>query len=164
VFRSERYEAVFAFFPQFRMVPRAFRSSPFATFFAPTSYSTDMTTDGFKLFVDNKMVIKGTNYSPVPIGAKPENPPYGDYFVLNYGNVWKPDLTMMRAAGINAIKLYAGNPHVNAGPPGSCAIGKPFLVVTVTRLGTASPALSLNPIMAQGSQISSERPLRPMMP
>ena len=33
-----------------------------------------------------------------------------------------------------------------------------------TRLGTASPALSLNPIMAQGSQISSERPLRPMMP
>jgi hypothetical protein len=95
VFRSERYEAVFAFFSQFRMVPRAFRSSPFATFFAPTSYSTDVTTDGFKLFVDGETRLR---------------------------------------------------------------------VVMGTRLGTASPALSLNPIMAQGRQISSERPLRPMMP
>jgi len=153
------------FSPSFAWCLVRFAVFLFATFFSPTSYSADVTTDGFKLFVDGKkMVIKGMNYSPVPIGAKPENPPYGDYFVLNYRNVWKPDLAMMRAAGINAIKLYAGNPHVNAGPPGSCAIGKPFLVVTVTRLGTASPALSLNPIMAQGSQISSERPLRPMMP
>ena len=86
------------FSPSFAWCLVRFAVLLFATFFAPTSYSTDVTTDGFKLFVDNKMVIKGMNYSPVPIGAKPENPPYGDYFVLNYRNVWKPDLAMMRAA------------------------------------------------------------------
>ncbi len=65
------------------------------------------------------MVIKGMNYSPVPIGAVPGNPPYGDYFVPEYSNVWTPDIQSMRAAGVNAIKLYAGNPGLNAGEPGS---------------------------------------------
>ena len=73
------------------------------------------------------MVIKGMNYSPLPIGALPGNPPYGDYFVLEYSNVWTPDLTSMRAAGVNAIKLYAGNPGLNAGNPGTAGNWKAFL-------------------------------------
>ena len=66
------------------------------------------------------MVIKGMNYSPVPIGALPGNPPYGDYFVPEYSNVWTPDIESMRAAGVNAIKLYAGNPGLNAGAARFC--------------------------------------------
>src|SRR5947207_11386743 len=54
---------------------------------------------------------KGMNYSPVPIGAAPEFIPYGDYFIPYYANVWRPDIDKMRAAGINVIKLYAGNPY-----------------------------------------------------
>src|SRR5438034_8106054 len=65
------------------------------------------------------------NYSPVPIGAAPEFIPYGDYFIPYYANVWRPD--KMRAAGINVIKLYAGNPDLNAGTPGSAGNWKPFL-------------------------------------
>ena len=73
------------------------------------------------------MVIKGMNYSPVPIGAVPGNPPYGDYFVPQYSNVWMPDVESMRAAGVNAIKLYAGNPALNAGEPGSAGNWEEFL-------------------------------------
>jgi len=73
------------------------------------------------------MVIKGMNYSPVPIGALPGNPPYGDYLTPEYMNVWLPDIESMRAAGVNAIKLYAGNPALNAGAPGSSGNWKQFL-------------------------------------
>jgi len=67
------------------------------------------------------------NYSPVPIGAAPEFIACGDYFIPYYANVWRPDIDKMRQAGINVIKLYAGNPDLNAGTPGSGGNWKPFL-------------------------------------
>ena len=73
------------------------------------------------------MVIKGMDYSPVPIGTAPGISPYGDYFVPQYTNVWTPDIQSMRAAGVNAIKLYAGNPALNAGAPGSSGNWEEFL-------------------------------------
>jgi hypothetical protein len=84
---------------------------------------------GFDLIVDGRrFVIKGVNYAPVPTGVKPfEGEPFGDYFVRNYANVWKPDLDAMRAAGVNVIRLYAGNPASNAGSPGSAGNWKQFL-------------------------------------
>ncbi|HEY5952844.1 MAG TPA: hypothetical protein VIT18_00690 [Terrimicrobiaceae bacterium] len=92
------------------------------------SYAATVTTNGFDLFLNgSRMVIKGMDYSPVPIGAVPGNPPYGDYFVPEYSNVWTPDLQSMRAAGVNAIKLYAGNPGLNAGGPGTAGNWKAFL-------------------------------------
>jgi hypothetical protein len=104
---------------------------------AESSPAATVTTNGFGLFVNgNRMVIKGMNYSPVPIGAVPRpgplsewtgSPPYGDYFVPEYSNVWTPDLASMRAAGVNAIKLYAGNPGLNAGNPGTAGNWKAFL-------------------------------------
>ena len=114
-------------FPSFAWCLVRFAVFLFATFFSPTSYSADVTTDGFKLFVDGKkMVIKGMNYSPVPIGAKPENPPYGDYFVLNYRNVWKPDLAMMRAAA-SMPSSFTRAIHISTpARPGRAATGKPF--------------------------------------
>ena len=98
-----------------------------------SSRAATVTTNGFDLFVNGtRMVIKGMNYSPVPIGAAPGNAPYGDYFVQEYANVWTPDIQSMRAAGVNAIKLYAGNPALNAGT-GSRAIGKrSWTLVTIT--------------------------------
>ena len=83
---------------------------------------------GFDLIVDGqRFVIKGVNYSPVPTGVRPGERPYGDYFVPNFANVWKPDLDAMRAAGVNVIRLYAGNPALNAGKPGSAGNWKDFL-------------------------------------
>jgi hypothetical protein len=83
---------------------------------------------GFDLIVDGqRFVIKGVNYSPVPTGARPQDPPFGDYFVPNYANVWKPDLDALRAAGVNVIRLYAGDPALNAGSPGSAGNWKDFL-------------------------------------
>jgi hypothetical protein len=72
-------------------------------------------------------VIKGMNYSPVPIRAAPAFIPYGDYFIPYYANVWRPDLDKIREAGINVIKLYAGNPDLNAGAPGTAGNWKDFL-------------------------------------
>ena len=128
MFRSEGMKLLSRFSPSFAWCAVRFAVLLFAMFFSPTSYSADVTTDGFKIFVDGKkMVIKGMNYSPVPIGTVPGKPPYGDYFVPNYRNVWKPDLAMIRAAGINAIKLYAGNPRENADGAGTYGNWKQFL-------------------------------------
>lgn len=92
------------------------------------THAATVTADGFKLRVNgNLFAAKGMNYSPVPIGVAPGDSPYGDYFVKLYDNVWKPDLDKMRAADINVIKLYAGNPALNAGAPGSCGNWKQFL-------------------------------------
>jgi hypothetical protein len=67
------------------------------------------------------------NYSPVPIGAEPRYQPYGDYFIPYYENIWKSDIDLMRAAGVNSIRLYAGNPDLNAGAAGSSGNWKAFL-------------------------------------
>jgi hypothetical protein len=85
--------------------------------------------DGFQLKLNGEpFVIKGMNYSPVPIGVAPgDGLPYGDYFVPKYANVWKPDIDKIRQAGINVIKLYAGDPDLNAGAPGSAGNWKDFL-------------------------------------
>jgi hypothetical protein len=83
----------------------------------------------FQITLNEKpFVIKGMNYSPVPIGVAPgDGLPYGDYFVPAYANVWKPDIDKMRQAGVNVIKLYAGDPDRNAGVPGSNGNWKDFL-------------------------------------
>jgi len=89
---------------------------------------TKVNASGYNLQLNGRpFVIKGMNYSPVPIGTAPGNPPYGDYFVPNYSNVWMPDIDNMRNAGVNVIKLYAGNPDLNAGAPGTGGNWKQFL-------------------------------------
>jgi hypothetical protein len=87
-----------------------------------------VTTNGYEILVNGtRFVFKGVNYSPVPTGALPEYPPHGDYFIPYYENVWKGDLDLMRAAGVNSIRLYAGNPDLNAGAPGTAGNWKAFL-------------------------------------
>jgi hypothetical protein len=87
-----------------------------------------VTANGFQLKLNGQpFVVKGMNYSPVPIGTFPGYVPYGDYFIPYYANVWKPDVDNMRAAGINVVKLYAGNPDLNAGAPGTAGNWKAFL-------------------------------------
>jgi len=96
-------------------------TSPYAT-------SAIVTSTGFQLKLNGQpLVAKGMNYSPVPIGTAPGFVPYGDFFIPYYANVWKPDVDKMRAAGINVIKLYAGNPDLNAGAPGTAGNWKAFL-------------------------------------
>jgi hypothetical protein len=100
----------------------------FAAATIPHATGAVVTADGFQLKLNGQpFVIKGMNYSPVPIGAAPRYVPYGDYFIPYYANVWKPDVDNMRAAGINVIKLYAGNPDLNAGAPGTAGNWKAFL-------------------------------------
>jgi hypothetical protein len=96
----------------------------------PLATSTVVTATGFQLKLNGQpFVVKGMNYSPVPIGTASGFVPYGDYFIPYYANVWKPDVDNMRAAGINVIKLYAGNPDLNAGAPGT----REMLFITLTQ-------------------------------
>jgi len=51
--------------------------------------------------------VKGVDYWPTPIGVKPWDPP-GLNDALRNGNraIWERDLPLLRAAGINAIRVY----------------------------------------------------------
>jgi hypothetical protein len=96
--------------------------------FAAGEPNARVKASGFNLQLNGKpFVIKGMNYSPVPIGTAPGNIPFGDYFVPNYANVWKPDLDKIRETGVNVIKLYAGDPDLNAGDPGTAGNWRDFL-------------------------------------
>jgi hypothetical protein len=102
----------------------------FATFCGAfhAAFATTVTVNGYQILVNgSRFVLKGVNYSPVPIGAEPRFPPHGDYFIPYYENVWKADIDLMRAAGVNSIRLYAGNPDLNAGAPGTSGNWKAFL-------------------------------------
>jgi len=91
---------------------------------------------GFNLQLDGKpFAIKGMNYSPVPIGSAPGVAPYGDFFVPTYANVWKSDIDNIRGAGVNVIKLYAGNPDLKPARPAPQGIGKIFSIT----VGIAEP-------------------------
>lgn len=95
----------------------------------PRATSAVVKAKGFQIILnDEPFVIKGMNYSPLPIGVAPgDGLPYGDYFTPAYANVWKPDIDKMRQAGVNVIKLYAGDPDTNAGNPGSNGNWQDFL-------------------------------------
>ena len=68
-------------------------TSPYAT-------SAVVTANGFQIKLNGQpFVIKGMNYSPVPIGAAPRYTPYGDFFIPYYANVWKPDVDKIRRGG-----------------------------------------------------------------
>jgi hypothetical protein len=99
------------------------------SFLGISAPAATVTTSGFVLQVNGApFAIKGIDYSPVPIGVLPGDAPiYGDYFVTGFKNVWKTDIDKIRAAGVNVIRLYAGNPDVNAGAPGSAGNWKQFL-------------------------------------
>jgi hypothetical protein len=55
-------------------------------------------------------VVKGVNYSPVPIGIDPQSsPPYGDYFTADYSPIYLRDLPLLREMGANTIRLMVWN-------------------------------------------------------
>ncbi|MBI5102040.1 MAG: Ig-like domain-containing protein [Nitrospirae bacterium] len=49
--------------------------------------------------------IRGVNYSPVPIGESPSDPPYGDYFTAGYEGIYNRDLPLLRGLGANTVLL-----------------------------------------------------------
>ncbi len=62
---------------------------------------------GRSLVVNSQsFTIRGINYSPVPIGQDPYNPPYGDYFTSAYSAIHTRDLTQIRQMGANSIRLW----------------------------------------------------------
>jgi len=95
----------------------------------PNAAATTVTTDGYQIKIDGKrFLFKGVNYAVVPIGMVPGPiAPHGDYFTKKYEKVWKWDLDKMREAGVNSIRLYAGDPITNAGQPGTAGKWKEFL-------------------------------------
>ena len=50
--------------------------------------------------------VRGINYSPVPIGEEPYNPPYGDYYTSAYSDIYTGDLNEIRQMGANTLRLW----------------------------------------------------------
>ncbi|NCC50259.1 MAG: PKD domain-containing protein [Spartobacteria bacterium] len=68
-----------------------------------------VTVSGNQILVDGvPFTIKGVGYSPVPIGTDMmTDPPYGDYFTIEYKDIYGRDLALMRQMGVNTIRLWA---------------------------------------------------------
>jgi uncharacterized protein YfaP (DUF2135 family) len=83
----------------------------------PSGYSlaAQVAIQGRQLFVDGRpFTIKGVNYSPVPIGVDPDaGPPFGDYFTAEYGAIADRDLPLLRAMGVNTIRILRWTPPVD---------------------------------------------------
>ena len=76
--------------------------------------TTKWTVDGYKILLNGQLFFaKGVAYYPLPIGNVAGKTPYGDYFYNFPGedSVWglylDRDLPLMRAAGVNLIRLYS---------------------------------------------------------
>lgn len=73
--------------------------------FAPTPNAVKFV--GKQLYVDGQpFYVKGLCYSPVPIGETIEYPPFGDYFISDYAYIWRRDLALIKAMGVNTIRIY----------------------------------------------------------
>jgi len=72
---------------------------------------TDWKVNGRQILLNGKpFFAKGVGYQPTPVGENPARSPNGDYFTSNYAGIYKPDIDLMDAMGVNAIKIYSWFP------------------------------------------------------
>ena len=68
---------------------------------------TPVTVVGREIRVNgNPFIVKGVNYSPVPIGESPGNAPFGDYFTAGYSAQYTVDLSYIRYMKANTVRLW----------------------------------------------------------
>jgi hypothetical protein len=60
--------------------------------------------------------IRGINYSPVPPTENVNWAPFGDYFTVDYAYQWERDLPIMKAMGVNTIRLYSWDVGMDHSP------------------------------------------------
>lgn len=65
-------------------------------------------------------VARGMCYSPQPVGAAFKNEPWGDFFTDFWQGIFNRDLPLMKAMGVNSIRVYSTLPFskiYDAGSP-----------------------------------------------
>lgn len=89
---------------------------------APTAQAgkTRYTVSGRQILQNGEpYFMRGVCYSPLPIGANFGWPPIGDFFTPFWSGIWRRDLPMMKAMGINSIRLYSTTPYIDPVNPSS---------------------------------------------
>jgi hypothetical protein len=74
--------------------------------------------------VQSPFIVHGMNYEPTQIGGSGDMTPYNDLFYTNdtalWAPLWKRDIPILRAMGVNAIRTYSfwkAEPGFSAAPP-----------------------------------------------
>ncbi len=64
--------------------------------------------NGRQILLNNQaFTVKGVNYAPIPPGAGPQAvTQWGDLFHNDWAHLHDRDIPMMRAAGVNSIRIY----------------------------------------------------------
>lgn len=69
--------------------------------------TTNWAIDRYRITVNgNAFFGNGVSYSPVPWGACTAFTPFGDFTINTWNSVWRRDLEIMRANGVNLLKTY----------------------------------------------------------
>ena len=69
---------------------------------------------GRQLFVEGELFeVRGICYSPVPINESVYFAPYGDYFTPEYSFIWLRDLPLIKAMGVNLVRIYGWSPRAD---------------------------------------------------
>jgi hypothetical protein len=69
--------------------------------------TTNWAIEQYKVTVNGKAFFgNGVSYSPVPWGGCTAFLPYGDFTITTWSSIWRRDLELMRANGVNLLKTY----------------------------------------------------------
>jgi hypothetical protein len=53
-----------------------------------------------------RLEVRGMGYSPIPVGARKDAYPYGDYYTNDYEYLWSVDIPRMADIGVNVVRLW----------------------------------------------------------
>lgn len=81
----------------------------FMVAFIVTVVAKTVEIKGRVMYVDGEpFIVQGMCYSPVPIGESPmwQYGPHGDYFTEDFAYIWRRDLPLLKAMGVNTVRIY----------------------------------------------------------
>ena len=82
-----------------------------------TSPPLHLTIERYTLYINHTaFFVQGVCYNPASLGTAPAwTPPWGDYLQPQYQDVWERDFPVMRAMGVNTVRVWQWNNDVDHG-------------------------------------------------
>jgi hypothetical protein len=77
--------------------------------------ATAVAVNGRQILVNGQpLIVRGVCYQPTPVGDNPaQAAPWGDYYTMNYRDIYERDLPNLRRMGANVVRVYSWDPNAS---------------------------------------------------